>query len=227
MAFSTRGFLSVLIVLAASTCHTVAAQARAAAVAGPAGAAAEAGPVKASAFAGASTAPKGTTCSSNVKISPWDAGHKFPNVVVCCGGSVDFQWSGVSSVWQTATAACPATFTEGPAAKMLFPASNGSGATAKSSYFAVPGNYWITSAVGGACGSGLKFLVQVPVESGTVCPAGTTTEVSNGPGSQAAAKGPPGGTSTSTGPGSAAAASGPPGTSFTATGPGRAFSSSG
>lgn len=32
--------------------------------------------------------------------------------------------------------------------------------------------------------AGLQFLAQVPPQSGTVCPAGSETQVSNGPGSQ-------------------------------------------
>ena len=32
-------------------------------------------------------------CQSSVSVSPWDTGNKFPDVTVCCGGTVNFQWS--------------------------------------------------------------------------------------------------------------------------------------
>ena len=28
-----------------------------------------------------------------LQVSPWDIGNHFPNVILCCGGSIDFQWS--------------------------------------------------------------------------------------------------------------------------------------
>jgi len=28
-----------------------------------------------------------------VSVSPWDVGNHFPAVTLCCGGSVNFQWS--------------------------------------------------------------------------------------------------------------------------------------
>lgn len=213
------GTSAVLAVAVAALAALQGAAAQAAAVAGAGGAAALAGNALA-------LAPIGTKCASSVQVSPWDLPGKFPDVTVCCGGSIDFQWNGNSAVWQTATPACPVTFVNGTAARPLIAPAVGSGGV-KSLYLPVPGNYYLTSPVAGACAGGLKFLAQVPPQSGTVCPAGTETQISTGPGSQAAAQGTPGGTSTSTGRGSAASASGPPGTSYTATGPGQAFSSSG
>ena len=32
-------------------------------------------------------------CQSSVSVSPWDTGNKFPDVTICCGGSINFQWS--------------------------------------------------------------------------------------------------------------------------------------
>ena len=32
-------------------------------------------------------------CQSSVGVSPWDNGNHYPNVIICCGGHVDFQWS--------------------------------------------------------------------------------------------------------------------------------------
>lgn len=35
----------------------------------------------------------GSQCQSSASVSPWDTGSHFPNVIICCGGHVDFQWS--------------------------------------------------------------------------------------------------------------------------------------
>jgi hypothetical protein len=48
-------------------------------------AAASAGKVPAASLAG--------QCTSFASVSPWDIGNHFPDVVLCCGGSIGFQWS--------------------------------------------------------------------------------------------------------------------------------------
>lgn len=230
--------------LLAAAAQTASAQAAAAAGAGGAVAAAGALPA----------VTLGSQCQSSASVSPWDTGSHFPNVIICCGGHVDFQWSGVSGVWQLSSATCPAAFTNSTTARQLLPTTQGSGGV-KSLYLPTPGTFYFTSPVGSNCASGLLFRVQVPPGSGSVCPVGapaapatvTTTapakvpaktpvkasppppaagpQTSTGPGSMAAALGPPGQTSTSTAPGAAGSASGP--NPQTATAPGMSFSSAG
>ncbi|KAK9829167.1 hypothetical protein WJX72_004280 [[Myrmecia] bisecta] len=83
----------------------------------------------------------------------------YPNLNVAVGDTVTFKWSSNHNVWQTPSAACPASFVEGPGLTQKAAASASGTYTFRAT---APGTYFFACGVSTHCANGnMKIAVVV------------------------------------------------------------------
>lgn len=205
--------------------------------------------------------PFSLPCSNFIDINPWapattittpppglltfvNGQAVFSDVSLCCGGTLEFQWTGTHNVVQQATGVCPTAATPATDQKQLVPAAANGSATLK---FPTPGTYWLASTVGSDCAQGQLIKVVVPNDFNCAVLAAATPAATPPPppppvvtppppppavtppppAVPAPPPPPPPPATTESAPGPTAGAIGPPGGTSTSTGPGSSAAASG